>query len=60
MKIDSYKTIDEMAAALRVPKSWIYRNTMRTDKGAIPRIKIGKHLRFDPEAVEQWIMKRQG
>ena len=60
MKMENWKNIDEMSAVLKVPKSWLYRHTMRTDKGAIPRIKVGRHLRFDPEAVEAWILRRQG
>jgi excisionase family DNA binding protein len=56
--IENWKTVDEMAETLKVKKSWLYRHTMRKDKSAIPRIKIGKSLRFDPEAVEKWILRR--
>jgi excisionase family DNA binding protein len=56
--MENWLTIDELASQLKVKKSWLYRQTMRKDKGAIPKIKIGKHLRFNPEAVERWIMGR--
>ena len=56
--MENWLTIDEMAEQLRVKKTWIYRQMMNTGPGAMPRIKVGKFLRFDPEAVEQWILKR--
>lgn len=47
-------TIDEMAAFLKVPKSWLYRQTMNTAPGAIPVLRVGKYLRFDPTLVVPW------
>jgi excisionase family DNA binding protein len=58
MQMEKWKTLTEMADLLKVKKSWVYSQTMRTGPGAIPRIKIGSRLRFDPEAVEKWILKR--
>jgi len=48
-------TPSEMAMKLKVNKSWLYRKTMETGAGAIPRLKMGKYLRFDPDKVFQWI-----
>jgi len=48
-------TIDELAQLLKVQTSWIYRRTMETGPGAIPRIKMGRYLRFEWEAVEAWL-----
>lgn len=48
-------TIDEMASRLKLKKSWLYSRTMTTGANAIPRVKIGKYLRFNPSAVMQWI-----
>lgn len=48
-------TISEMANRLKVKKSWLYRQTMRRDAGAIPRIKLGKYLRFHEDDVMSWI-----
>lgn len=53
-------TIDELASKWQVPKSWLYRRSMEKGPGAIPRVKIGKYLRFDNAAVEQWLKARQG
>ncbi|HOS45596.1 MAG TPA: helix-turn-helix domain-containing protein [Paludibacter sp.] len=53
-------TIDAMAARLKVKPSWLYFRTMQTGPDSIPRIKLGKYLRFDPTAVMQWIEARYG
>jgi len=52
--------IDEMAAILNVKKSWLYRQTMLKGPGTIPRIRLGKYLRFDPAAVFQWVNETYG
>lgn len=51
-------TIGEMADRLKVKPSWLYFRTKQTGDNAIPRIKIGKYLRFDPVAVMEWIKKQ--
>jgi excisionase family DNA binding protein len=53
-------TINEMAEKLKVKPSWLYFRTMNTGEGTIPRIKIGKYLRFNPEEVMAWIEKKYG
>ena len=52
-------TIDELADTLRVEKSWVYRQTMRKDADAIPRLKMGKYLRFRMDAVMAWLESQQ-
>ena len=49
---DELLTLDEAAALLKVPKSWIYE---RTRKGAIPHLKLGKYLRFPRATLLQWV-----
>lgn len=44
-------TIDEAAALIRVPKSWLYE---RTRLNTIPHVKLGKYLRFDREELLTW------
>jgi predicted DNA-binding transcriptional regulator AlpA len=58
MKIQDWKTLNELAEILKVKKSWLYGQTFKKGPGSLPRLKIGKHLRFDLEAVERWILKR--
>jgi excisionase family DNA binding protein len=44
-------TIDEAAALIRVPKSWLYE---RTRTNTIPHLKLGKYLRFDQDELVTW------
>ncbi len=53
-------TVEEMAAKLKVKPSWIYVRTMQTGADSIPRVRIGKYLRFNPGAVMEWIEKQYG
>ena len=48
-------TIEEMADFLKVKKSWLYFRCMSTGANSIPRVKIGKYLRFKKESVLSWI-----
>jgi len=48
-------TIKELADRLKVKPSWLYFRTMNTGNNAIPRVKIGKYLRFNPGKVMAWI-----
>jgi excisionase family DNA binding protein len=52
-------TIEEMANRLRVGRTWIYRQTMRRGPGSIPRVKIGKYIRFVEADVMKWIQSCQ-
>ena len=47
--------VEEMAKKLNVPVSWLY---ARTRKNEVPHFKIGKYVRFDPEAVMDWIREQ--
>jgi excisionase family DNA binding protein len=54
-------TVDDVAALLRVTKSWVYEHTR--SRGAprserIPHVKIGKYVRFDPRLVRAFIDRR--
>jgi excisionase family DNA binding protein len=53
-------TIEEMAARLKVHPSWLYSRTRETGDGTIPRIKIGKYIRFNDSEVMDWIKKKYG
>jgi len=48
-------TVNEMAERLKVKPSWLYFRTMQTGDNTIPRVRIGKYLRFNPGAVMEWI-----
>lgn len=48
--IERLVDIEEMARILGVHHDWIYART-RKRPAEIPCVRVGKHLRFDPDAV---------
>jgi len=48
----------EMANILRVPLSWIYGKTYQGQE-AIPYIKLGKYLRFEPNEVVDFFRNKE-
>jgi len=53
-------TVDDVAALLKVGRSWVYERTRprKTDRGVrLPHLKVGKYLRFDPAAVRAFLAK---
>ena len=50
-----YLTIDQVAALIGVPKSFIYRRTARGHGDPIPHYRLGGHLRFKLADIEAWI-----
>jgi len=52
-------TVNDLARQLRVKPSWIYGETRKTGKGSIPRIRVGKYLRFRLEEVMDWLKAHQ-
>jgi excisionase family DNA binding protein len=53
-------TVNDLAKQLKVKPSWIYGETRKTGPGTIPRIKVGKYLRFSLEEVMGWLITQQG
>jgi excisionase family DNA binding protein len=47
--------VEEIARVLNVPPSWIYSRTRETGPESIPRVKVGKYLRFELQAVMDWL-----
>ena len=39
-------TVQEVAALLKVPVSWVYEHTRKECEDPLPVIKVGKYLRF--------------
>jgi excisionase family DNA binding protein len=48
-------SVEEIAKVLNVPPSWIYSRTRETGPESIPRIKVGKYIRFQREEVIDWL-----
>jgi excisionase family DNA binding protein len=51
-------TVDELAASLSVPKSWVYGKSREKGPDAMPKIKVGKYCRFVLNDVLDWLKKR--
>jgi excisionase family DNA binding protein len=54
-------TVEDVAALLKVSRSWVYehtraRGTSRSER--LPFIKIGKYTRFDARAVREFLRRR--
>jgi excisionase family DNA binding protein len=50
--------IEEISKVLNVPRSWIYARTRETGPGSMPRIKVGKYLRFELVKVMDWLKEQ--
>jgi excisionase family DNA binding protein len=49
-------TADEAAELLGVPKSWVMEQA-RHDR--IPHVRLGRYVRFDEDALLEWVGRRQ-
>ena len=54
-KSDNVLTIEELSVYLKIPKSTLYKLVR---EGKIPSQKVGRHLRFHRESIDEWL-KRQ-
>ena len=50
-------TIDEVAAFLRIPVATLYR--WRTHEEGPPAFRVGRHLRYDSQAVYTWLRRNE-
>lgn len=55
--MDKLLTADELAAKLKVPKSWIYDRTRSGGPGKLPFKKLGKYLRFSEVEIEEYLKR---
>jgi excisionase family DNA binding protein len=51
-------TVNEIAEELKVHKSWVYGKSRETGPDAMPRLKVGKYLRFERDKVLEWLRNR--
>jgi len=50
--------VDQLAENLNVPKSWVYSRTRESGPESIPKIKVGKYIRFEINAVMRWLREQ--
>ena len=48
----------ELAEILGVPPSWVYSRTRETGSDAMPRIKVGKYIKFEIDKVMDWLKEK--
>jgi len=54
-------TPEELAARLKVRKSWVYEQTRsRNHRKPLPRLNMGRYLRFDWTKVVGWLTESDG
>jgi excisionase family DNA binding protein len=56
---DRLLDVNEAAALLNVPVSWIYQHVRARTEDKLPHLKLGKYLRFSALALTQWLESRQ-
>ena len=56
---DELLTVDDVATMLKVPKSWVYERTRRRGKDRLPFLKLGKYVRFEPDAVRAFLASQR-
>jgi excisionase family DNA binding protein len=61
LDLNDLLTVDEVAALLKVSRSWVYehsrsKKTAKSDR--LPHIKIGKYVRFDARAVRAFLQRK--
>jgi|WetSurMetagenome_2_1015567.scaffolds.fasta_scaffold1652904_1 excisionase family DNA binding protein len=52
-------TVGQMAKLLQVPKSWLYSKARFRGPGAMPRVRVGRYLRFNLRSVMEWLRDKQ-
>jgi excisionase family DNA binding protein len=56
--VDELLTVDDVAALLKVSRSWVYDRTRARHAASaarLPHIKIGKYVRFDRRAIHAYL-----
>jgi excisionase family DNA binding protein len=55
---DRLKTPEELAQKLNVHKSWVYARTRESGPDAMPRVRVGKYVRFEESKVMEWLERQ--
>ena len=56
---DELLTVEDVAALLQVPKSWVYERTRRRGAQRLPFIRLGKYVRFEREAIRNFVARQR-
>ena len=50
--------VNELAKILGVPPSWVYARSRETGPGSVPRLKVGKYVKFELDKVMEWLKEK--
>jgi excisionase family DNA binding protein len=62
MELETLLTPDQLAERLGVPISWVYRHSAPScdPEQRLPSLKVGRHIRFGPAAIAEWLDAHRG
>ncbi len=52
-------TVEQVAEMWQLPRSWIYERTRRRGLEQLPHFKLGKYLRFEEKAVQEYLERQK-
>jgi excisionase family DNA binding protein len=55
LEAETLLTVQEVAALLKVPASWVYEHARARGKKRLPHLKLGKYLRFRTQDILEWL-----
>jgi excisionase family DNA binding protein len=53
-------TVEEVAALLHVPVSWVYGRMRKRSLERLPAYRLGKYWRFREDEIHAWVASRRG
>lgn len=59
--LDELLTVDDVAAILKVSRSWVYEHTRARGvrpADRLPHLKLGKYVRFDARTVRAFLLRK--
>jgi hypothetical protein len=60
LRPENILTPEELAARLKVRKTWVYEQTRSRNQNPLPRLNMGRYLRFDWAKVVEWLNQEKG
>jgi excisionase family DNA binding protein len=52
-------TVEEVSDLFQLPRSWVYERTRRRGIERLPHLKLGKYLRFEETAVQEYLDRQR-
>jgi excisionase family DNA binding protein len=52
-------TVEEVAKLFQVHTSWVYERTRKRGMEQLPHLKLGKYLRFEEAAVQEFLERQR-